>query len=215
MRELRGPRRIAAESVFALRRAWYRVRFPGLTVGKDVRFVGRIRVRGGTKVVLGDRVRVRKLVRINGGGVVHVGPDTLLNGCWIMASTSVEIGARSLVSDAGILDTDYHNLDPERRHDPPTDRTRAPVVLGENVWLGSASMVLKGSTIGRDSVVAAGAVVRGEVPPRVVVSGNPATVVKKFADGPVTHRAEPHANEPQPSEPHRTDAPDTKDGTHG
>lgn len=203
MRELHGARRIAAECVFALRRAWYRLRYPGLTVGKDVRFVGRIRVRGGTKVVLGDRVRVRKLVRINGGGVVHVGPDTLLNGCWIMASTSVEIGARSLVSDAGILDTDYHNLDPEQRHEPPTARTRAPVVLGENVWLGSAAMVLKGSVVGHDSVVAAGAVVRGEVPPRVVVSGNPATVVKKFPDAPVSHSTTDHQ------------ADETKDGTHG
>ncbi|WP_202977890.1 acyltransferase [Nocardioides daphniae] len=160
MRELSGVRRVAAESVFALRRAWYRTRYPSLTLGKDVRIVGRLRVRGGTKVVLGDRVRVRKLVRFNGGGVVHVGPDTLLNGCWIMASTSVEIGARCLLSDGGILDTDYHNLDPETRHDPPTDRTRAPVVLEDNVWLGTASLVLKGTRVGCDSVVAAGAVVR-------------------------------------------------------
>lgn len=182
MRELQGAKRAAAETVFAVRRAWYRLRFPTLTIGEDVRFVGRIKVKGGTRVVLGDRVRVRKLVRINGGGVVTVGADTLLNGSWIIAETSVEIGPRCLVSDAGLMDTDFHNLEPELRHEPPSARTRAPITVGTNAWIGAQALVLKGTSIGDDSVVAAGAVARGEIPERVVVSGNPAVVVKKFDD---------------------------------
>lgn len=184
MRKLNGAKGVAAETVFAVRRAWYRLRFPTLTIGDDVRFVGRITVKGRTTVVLGDRVRVRKTVRFNGGGVVRVGADTLLNGSWIIAQTTVDIGARCLISDAGLMDTDFHNLEPELRHDPPSERTRAPITVGANAWIGAQALVLKGTSIGDDSVVAAGAVVRGEVPDRVVVAGNPAVVVKKFDDRP-------------------------------
>ena len=52
--------------------------------------------------------------------------------------------------------------------------------LGDNVWLGGGAKVLKGVTIGENSVVAAGAVVTRDVPANVVVAGNPAQVVKEL-----------------------------------
>ena len=135
--------------------------------------LGRLKIQEGTRVVLGDRVRVRGRVTINGGGLVTVGADTLLNGCWIGGRTSVTIGAGCLISDCDITDSDFHNLEPSRRHEPPGERTQRPVHLGENVWVGAHAIVLKGSTIGRNSVVGAGAVVRGEVPSDVVVRRQP------------------------------------------
>jgi hypothetical protein len=54
-------------------------------------------------------------------------------------------------------------------------------VLGRNTWVGARAIVLKGTTIGDDSVVGSGSVVRGEVPAGVVVAGNPAVVVKTFS----------------------------------
>jgi acetyltransferase-like isoleucine patch superfamily enzyme len=53
-------------------------------------------------------------------------------------------------------------------------------VLGDNVWIGTGSLVLKGVHIGTDSVVGAGTVVRSDIPPRVVVAGNPQQIVKRF-----------------------------------
>lgn len=50
------------------------------------------------------------------------------------------------------------------------------VVVGENVWIGANAVLLAGATIGEGSVVGAGAVVDFEVPPYVIVAGNPATV---------------------------------------
>ena len=182
VREITGLRGTAVKAVFALRRRWYTARYPGLVVGKGVMFIGSLRLQRGTRLVLGDRVRVRKNVRVYGGGSVTVGADTLLNGCWIIAAESVTIGARCLVSDAGITDNDFHNLPPRQRHDPPSARSRAPVVIENNVWVGAHALVLKGSHIGHDSAVGTGAVVRAQVPPRVVVSGNPAVVVKQFRD---------------------------------
>jgi acetyltransferase-like isoleucine patch superfamily enzyme len=181
VRELSGPRGLAVKVVFAVRRQWYRLRYPRLEMGKGVMFVGRLRLRGGTRLVLGDNVRIRKLVRVNGGGTVTVGSDTLLNGCWIICASEVAIGDRCLISNAGILDNDFHNLPPQLRHQPPTAQTRAPVTIAENVWIGASAMVLKGVDIGRDSAVGAGAVVREDVPEACVVSGNPAQVVKRFS----------------------------------
>lgn len=183
LRGLPGPLRGPVRTLLGLVTLAYRVRYPRrLRVGRDVVIVGRLRLRQGTRLELGDRTRVRGRVIVNGGGRVLVGPDTLLNGCWILAATEVSLGARCLVSDCGITDSDFHNLDPQRRHLPADDATRRRVSIDENVWVGAHALVLKGTTIGRDSVVAAGAVVRGEVPARVVVSGNPARIVKKFDD---------------------------------
>ena len=123
---------------------------------------------------------MRGLVRISGGGDVQIGDNTLLNGCWVVSASEVSIGQDCLISDCGITDTDYHNLEPELRHAPAGDRSVRRVQLGCNVWVGAQAIVLKGSSIGKDSVVGAGAVVRGTVPERVLVAGNPAVVVKNL-----------------------------------
>lgn len=175
------PRMMAvARVVFAARRGWCRVRYPGLSMGKGVMIIGRLRLRNGTKVHLGDHVRIRRTVRITGGGSVTIGARSRLNGTWIVASENVEIGEGCLVADCGITDTDFHNLPPEDRHKDPTELTRNPVSIGRNAWIGLGALVLKGSRIGDNSVVGAGAVVRGAVDPEVVVTGNPARVVKRF-----------------------------------
>jgi acetyltransferase-like isoleucine patch superfamily enzyme len=170
-----------ADSVFAARRAWYRRRYPNLVVGDGVLFIGKLRLRGGTRLVLGDDVRVRQEVIVNGGGTVTVGHDTLLNGCWIGAADRVDVGAWCLVSDCNISDTDYHNLLPAQRHTALTPKAVSPVTLGRNVWVGARAIVLKGTTVGDDTVIGSGAVVRGTVPAGVVVAGNPAVVVRTFA----------------------------------
>ncbi|MEV5767364.1 acyltransferase [Micromonospora sp. NPDC052213] len=168
--------------VFAVKRGWYRLRYPRLRLGRGVEIRGRIRLRRGVRVSIGDRTRVNKLVRFAGPGEVTVGADCLLNATWIGTWTSVTIGDRCLLSDCELLDNDFHNLPPEQRHDPPVPATRAPITIEDNVWIGAHALVLKGVRIGRDSVVGAATVVRTDVPPRVVVAGNPQQTVKKFHD---------------------------------
>ncbi len=177
-----GSAGLLVREIFRIKRAWYRLRYPRLTLGRDVQIRGRIRLRRGVTVVIGDRCRLNKLVRFAGPGQVHVGPDTLLNGSWIGCWTTVTVGAGSLLSDCEVVDNTFHNLDPARRHDPPGASTRAPITLGENVWIGAGALVLKGVTVGRDSVVGAATVVRTDVPERVVVIGNPQQIVKRFDD---------------------------------
>jgi acetyltransferase-like isoleucine patch superfamily enzyme len=73
-----------------------------------------------------------------------------------------------------------HPLDPARRR---RQVTAAPIVVGRNVWIGAGATVLQGVTIGDEAVVAAGAVVTGDVPPAVLVTGVPARVARSVAEG--------------------------------
>jgi acetyltransferase-like isoleucine patch superfamily enzyme len=124
----------------------------------------------------------------------RVGDFTLLNGALLMAEERIEIGKHCLISwNVGIADSDFHPLEPAQRIQdtlalapylkgrPPRPLLRtAPVIIKDNVWIGMAAVILKGVTIGENSVVAAGAVVSKDVPPNVVVAGNPAMVVKQL-----------------------------------
>ena len=56
----------------------------------------------------------------------------------------------------------------------------APIVLERGAWIGDSAIVCKGVRIGENSIVGAGAVVTKDVPPNVIVAGNPARVVKKL-----------------------------------
>jgi acetyltransferase-like isoleucine patch superfamily enzyme len=123
-----------------------------------------------------------------------VGDFTILNGALIMSEERITIGSYCMVSwNVGIADSDFHPIDPaQRRIDalalapfyenrPPRPEIRtAPVVLQDNVWVGMGAVILKGVTIGENSIVAAGAIVTADVPPNVVVAGNPARIVKEL-----------------------------------
>ncbi|MEP7071464.1 MAG: acyltransferase [Verrucomicrobiota bacterium] len=125
---------------------------------------------------------------------VTIGDFTLLNGALIMAEECIEIGSHCLISwNVGIADSDFHPLAPAQRlidaralapylpDRPPRPRLRtAPVVVSDNVWIGMNAVLLKGVTVGENSVVAAGAVVTKSVAPNCVVAGNPAVVVKEL-----------------------------------
>ncbi|MFN9962032.1 MAG: acyltransferase [Planctomycetota bacterium] len=89
-------------------------------------------------------------------------------GCFhrITIGDKVRCGANTLITDS-----DWHEGDP-RTSDP------RPVVIEDNVWLGVNSIVLKGSKIGRNSVIGAGSIVTGEIPPNVIAAGTPCKVIK-------------------------------------
>jgi acetyltransferase-like isoleucine patch superfamily enzyme len=131
---------------------------------------------------------------VGANGQCTIGDFTLLNGALIMAEDKIEIGSHCLISwNVGIADSDFHPLDPAQRlieaqalapffkGRPPRPKLKTlPVKIADNVWIGMNAVILKGVTIGENSVVAAGSVVTKSVPPDTVVAGNPAVVVKKF-----------------------------------
>ena len=88
----------------------------------------------------------------------------------------IRIGARCLIgSEVTIYDSDFHDLRAgSRRGGQPL---MGAVELGENVFVGDRAMILKGVTIGADSVIGAGSVVTGSIPAGVIAAGNPARVI--------------------------------------
>lgn len=127
-------------------------------------------------------------------GTCELGNFTLVNGALLMAEERIQIGSHCLISwNVGIADSDFHPLNAaQRRVDatalapffkdrPPRPPLRAaPVIIEDNVWIGMNAVVLKGVTIGENTVVAAGAVVTKSVPANVLVAGNPARVIREL-----------------------------------
>ena len=101
----------------------------------------------------------------------------------ITAHASIEIGDGVFCGQGVfITDTSHGYQDPTMAvgrqfgaHDP--------VVIGDGSWLGHGAMVMPGARLGRNVVVAAGSVVRGEVEDHAVVAGNPARVVRRLEPG--------------------------------
>jgi len=133
------------------------------------------------------RVEIGVWGREAGAGTIRIGRCVLMSpGSRISASDEVLIGDGVMMANGTyITDSDWHTLyDRTRRDDAVT-----PVHIGDNVWLGDHATVLKGVTIGANSVVAARAVVTRDVPANVVVAGNPARVVRELdADRPMVTR---------------------------
>jgi len=133
---------------------------------------------------------------IGKNGRCTIGDFTLVNGALIMAEDRIDIGSHCLISwNVGIADSDFHPLEPAQRlidaqalapffkDRPPRPKLKtAPVIISDNVWIGMNATILKGVTIGENSVVAAGSVVTKSVPPNTVVAGNPAVAVKTFSN---------------------------------
>jgi maltose O-acetyltransferase len=109
---------------------------------------------------------------------IMVGPGTSFsNNVQVFAEKSVTIGACCLIGDAVlIIDSDFHDLSAAGRHSQPA--TSAHIVIEDNVFIGSRVIILKGVTIGKDSVIGAGSVVVRSIPPGVIAAGNPAKVIR-------------------------------------
>jgi maltose O-acetyltransferase len=160
-----------------------RIRLRAATrLGKRTTLRGRPKVVNQGTMTLGERVRLDstvatlELVALPGGHL-EIGDNVFINyGSSLVASTHVKIGANCLIgTHVMVMDCDFHRVE-----DKAWDTTGVPVVLEERAWLGNRSIVLKGVTIGHDAVVAAGSVVTRDVPPRTIVAGVPARVVREF-----------------------------------
>lgn len=159
-----------------------------VSVGADFQMGPMPYIQGVGRIVLGDRVTFGGKPDIvfgnRAGGVpeVIVGNHVFIGHCCCLAvSSSLRIGNDCLLAGGvHISDYDGHPVDAARRRaDEPTPVEHVrPVTIGNDVWIGNHAMILKGVRIGDRSIVGAFAVVTRDVPPDVVVAGNPARVVK-------------------------------------
>lgn len=113
----------------------------------------------------------------HGSGVLEIGTGTYFNRyCMISAHEHVAVGQNCMFGPGVKIFDNNHCHNPETG--VSSQLTTAPISIGDNSWVGSAAIILKGAKIGRNCVIGAGCIIRGEVPDGSVVANRQELVVR-------------------------------------
>ena len=130
-----------------------------------------------SSITIGKRCHFRRDLQLRAryGGRLSIGEDSFASSnVSITALEDIVIGRRAKIGNNVVIvdhDHDYRNGN--------VGYKTSPVVVGEGVWIGANAVILKGSRIGDGAVIAAGAVVRGDIPAGAVAAGVPASVISR------------------------------------
>ncbi|WP_285009815.1 acyltransferase [Pedobacter faecalis] len=144
-----------------------------VVIGNHVKMYGKLTTQNHAKIICKDNVTI--------------GSNTIVHA---VSGVTFETGA-TISYNVTISDNNNHPVHPEDRkliYSNPSPKylyrsvweisDNAPVVVGENAWIGAHAIILKGVTIGENSIVAMASVVTKDVPANSIVAGNPAKVVR-------------------------------------
>lgn len=126
----------------------------------------------------GDTV-LRLIVQQN--GILEIGKNVGISNSSIVCTNHISIGNNVLIGGGcKIWDTDFHALDPYIRI-IEKDRVvnSKSITIHDNVFIGSQSLILKGVSVGKNSIIGAGSVVTRSIPENEIWAGNPAKFIKK------------------------------------
>lgn len=168
----------------------------GVEAGSNTRLHGRplIALHRGSRIVFADGVILtsmwrkntldaprRCLIRtISPSAEISIGRGSGLTSSTISAAFQISIGQDVMIgSSVVITDSNHHELswsDREKNRELPTPLIQDRIRIEDGVFIGTRSIILKGVTIGRGSVIGAGSVVISDIPQGVVAAGNPCIV---------------------------------------
>lgn len=174
-------------------------RLLGVKFGRQLEVFGNciIRKHQQSQIMIGDGVQLIssswrsstancfncKLRTFYSTAAIILGDCSGMTGSAIIArSKTIRIGAKCMLAPGvTIVDSDFHIAwPPDRRHNTWETDIDKDVTLEENVWVGMNCIILKGVTIGKNSVIAAGSVVVHSIPPNCLAGGNPAKVLRQM-----------------------------------
>lgn len=116
-------------------------------------------------------------------GILSIGDNVGMSSTAIICNHSITIGSNVTIGgNTVIYDSDFHSLDPLIRQSEK-DRHYAkkrPVFIGDNVFIGAHTTILKGVNIGENSIIGACSVITKNIPPNEIWAGNPAFFIKKL-----------------------------------
>lgn len=165
----------------------------GVKIGKNALFFkfSTFFMQDGSSIEIGDNCQFRSGVVTNLFGLNHrcvisthrkgarikIGNGSGLSGATIGCASSIELGNDVMVgANSVITDFDWHSLDPYHRNDG--EIVSRPVYIGDRAWIGANCLILKGVTIGENTVVGAGSVVSSSLPANMICAGNPCKPIK-------------------------------------
>jgi maltose O-acetyltransferase len=133
---------------------------------------------------IGEGTVLRPPLYVDYGRQLRIGARCFANyGLVALDVAAITIGDDVQIGPNVQLLTPTHPVEPGPRRDKW--EAAAPIRIDDNVWLGGGAIVLAGVTIGRNTVVGAGAVVTRDLPANVVAVGNPARIVRTIEEAPV------------------------------
>jgi acetyltransferase-like isoleucine patch superfamily enzyme len=187
------------EIIGGLSLKFYGIIYPNFHVGPKTKCWGSVVIRktpgsiveiGNNANLVSDFVRSGitifskvKITTFTNSARIIVGNGVSLTGTSISCrSTSIEIMDGTIIApNVIIVDSDFHlSWPPENRMRNSVTNGDKPVTICKNVWIGTNALILKGVTIGENSVIGAGSVVVKDIPANVVAAGNPARVVRNL-----------------------------------
>lgn len=163
--------------------------------GFNLNINGKISLHGNGKIIVGNNVTINSTPYINPmgcgtqtflqtekNGVLQIGNNVGISHSAITAFEGVIIEDNVLIgSGCKIFDTDFHSIEYNNRmKHPDTHIAVKPVKIEEGAFIGAMSIITKGVTIGRRSVIGAGSVVTHNIPNDEMWAGNPARFIKKL-----------------------------------
>jgi acetyltransferase-like isoleucine patch superfamily enzyme len=169
----------------------------GVKCAEEPKIVGRIYILADHPghIVIGKGVKINSGYEANpvGGyrtgmkaimdGRIEIGDGTGMSNTGIFAREMIKIGNDVFIgAGTNIYDNNFHSIYHIERRIKRCGTKSAPVEIGDRVFIGAHAIVLKGVTIGADSVIAAGSVVVKDVPEKEIWGGNPAKFICKIPD---------------------------------
>jgi len=166
-----------------------------ITIGKGARFWGQTIFNRAPEshITIGKYCRFRSeswanhiginrpciLCTLGPDAIIEIGDNSGFSGTSICAMESIQIGSSVICgANVTITDTDWHHRNHKKR--AFTKGLTSAIIIGDNVWLGLNTTVLKGVTIGNGAVIGANSTVTHDIPPNVMAAGNPAKIIKKL-----------------------------------
>jgi acetyltransferase-like isoleucine patch superfamily enzyme len=130
---------------------------------------GRVKLGPGVGVVTGP------------GAKLSIGDDTYITASSIIyCANEIEIGSGCAIAwNTTIIDTDFHHI---YYPDGTQNELTAPIRIGNKVWIGCNTTILKGVTIGDNAVIGANTLVNRDVPPNCLAVGNPMRIIQEGID---------------------------------
>ena len=115
------------------------------------------------------------------GAIIEIGDNVGISGATIYARKKIVIGNDTNIGgNVKIFDNDFHPIDAKALLEDDKEQIgTSPVYIGKNCFIGCNVIILKGSKIGDNCVVGAGAVVSGCFEDNTVIAGNPARVIRR------------------------------------
>jgi acetyltransferase-like isoleucine patch superfamily enzyme len=110
-----------------------------------------------------------------------IGDKVAMSNSTIVATKAITLGNNIMIGGGvTIVDSDFHSLNPDywHTHNDEINMKSAAVIIKNNVFIGMDSIILKGVTVGENSIIAAGSVVSKDIPPREIWGGNPAKFIR-------------------------------------